>query len=179
MVCTYNDKDIRTAVGLQEAKAKDINEIFGDEKKEKIFYYYQNDCPMAGEEAEDGSWTKGVEDFVPRSQYDNNETHHMQVVEDIKKNFLTLSRGHKFHAIFATSSIPEAINYYREFKRQAPHIKTVVLVDPSDNNDNTNYDKMLGLAEIIDDYNKRYGQAYDISTYGEMKKDISKFVTVI
>lgn len=35
------------------------------------------------------------------------------VIQDIKKKWTLYSRNRKFHAIFATSSIPEAVKYYR------------------------------------------------------------------
>ena len=48
-----------------------------------------------------------------------------------------------------------------------------VLVDPSDNNTPTSYEKMVGLAEVIDDYNSLFDQKYSITTYGKMKTDVS------
>jgi type I restriction enzyme R subunit len=171
MVCTYNDKEVRTAVGLQEAKVTDISEIFGDKKKEDIFYYYQNTCPMAGYVDGNGTYVKGVEDFIPRSQYDANDTHHMQVVEDIKKNFLTLSRGHKFHAIFATSSIPEAIAYYRLLKANTD-LRITAMFDDNDPEDaEVAVDKNNALMEILDDYNNNFGQTFTLSNFGSFKKD--------
>ena len=173
MVCTYNDKEVRTAVGLQEAKVTDISEIFGDKKKEDIFYYYQNTCPMAGYVDGNGTYVKGVEDFIPRSQYDANDTHHMQVVEDIKKNFLTLSRGHKFHAIFATSSIPEAIAYYRLLKANTD-LRITAMFDDNDPEDaEVAVDKNNALMEILDDYNNNFGQTFTLSNFGSFKKDVA------
>lgn len=47
----------------------------------------------------------------------------------------TLSHNSKFHAIFATSSIPEAINYYCVIKDASPDLKVTALFDPNiDNN---------------------------------------------
>lgn len=172
MVETFKSLDIKKAIAKEMVHAESEEEAISDPKKASKYYDIIQNIPMAGYLDNAGNYVRGAEDYIPTSQYETKE-HIDSVIKDIVEKFSFVSHSKKFHAIFATSSIPEAINYYREFKRQAPHIKTVVLVDPSDNNDNTNYDKMLGLAEIIDDYNKRYGQAYDISTYGEMKKDIS------
>lgn len=173
MVCTYNDKAVRTVVGLQEAKANDISEIFGDKKKEDIFYYYQNTCPMAGYIDDNGDRVRGVEDFIPRSQYDGNDTHHMQVIEDIKNNFLTLSRGHKFHAIFATSSIPEAIAYYRLLKANTD-LRITAMFDENDPEDaEVAIDKSKALMEILDDYNKNFGQTFTLPTFAGFKKDVA------
>ena len=70
---------------------------------------------MYGEPGPDGKWIKGIEDYLPNTQYLTAE-HKQTVIEDIKENWLTLSHNGKFHAIFATSSIPEAIEYYRMMK---------------------------------------------------------------
>lgn len=64
---------------------------------------------MAGFLGDDGKWVKGIEDYLPKTQYLSSE-HQSKVVEDIQENWLTLSHNGKFHAIFATSSIPEAID---------------------------------------------------------------------
>ena len=39
-------------------------------------------------------------------------------MEDIAENWLTMSRNYKFHAVFAASSIPEAIRYYQKFREK-------------------------------------------------------------
>lgn len=94
-------------------------------------------------------------------------------MQDILDNWVRLSHNSKFHAIFATSSIPEAINYYRLFKKMKPELKVTALFDPSiDNNGGVQY-KEEGLVEIISDYRKRYGQDFTIPTFSKMKKDIS------
>lgn len=89
------------------------------------------------------------------------------VVKDILENWVTLSHNSKFHAIFATSSIPEAINYYRLFKAMKPHLKVTALFDPSiDNNGGVQF-KEDGLVEIISDYNEQYGQEFSIPTFAK------------
>ena len=128
--------------------------------------------PMAGFSGEDGKWIKGIEDYLPNSQYLSAE-HKNKVVEDIKDNWLTLSHNGKFHAIFATSSIPEAIDYYRLIKDSMPELKTTCLFDPNiDNNGGMMY-KEEGLIEIIEDYNKHYSQDFTIPTHAKFKKDLS------
>ncbi len=73
-----------------------------------------------------------------------------------------MSHNSKFHAIFATSSIPEAINYYRLFKELNPQLKVTALFDPSiDNNGGVQF-KEDGNEEIISDYNEKYGQDFAI-----------------
>lgn len=173
MVTTFKEKDLRTKVGLQEAKASDVSEVFGDKKKEDIFYYYLNTCPMAGYVGGDGRYIKGVEDFIPVSQYDDNNEHHIQVVEDIKANFLTLSRGKKFNALFATASISEAIEYYRLMKDKTD-LRITALFDTSDTDDAAfSIAKSEAVIEILQDYNDRYNQTFTIPSFQSFKKDVS------
>ena len=97
----------------------------------------------------------------------------MQVVEDIKNNFLTLSRGHKFHAIFATSSIPEAIAYYRLLKANTD-LRITAMFDENDPEDaDVAIDKSKAIMEILDDYNKNFSQTFTIPTFAGFKKDVA------
>ena len=173
-VLTYRDKDVRRVVALEKAHAKTEEEAIEDPEKSKIFYQYMDasKIPMAGFSGEDGKWIKGIEDYLPNSQYLSAE-HKNKVVEDIKDNWLTLSHNGKFHAIFATSSIPEAIDYYRLIKDSMPELKTTCLFDPNiDNNGGMIY-KEDGLIEILEDYNKHYSQDFTIPTHAKFKKDLS------
>ena len=77
---------------------------------------------MAGYIGDDGKYVKGIEDYLPTSQYQTEE-HENMVVQDIADNWVTLSHNSKFHAIFATSSIPEAIMLLSDDKKSHAHIK--------------------------------------------------------
>lgn len=171
-VLTYKDKDLRTAVALEKAKAESVQIALDDPKKKKIFLKYMNDVPMAGQLSASGTYNSGIEDLLPSSQYDRVQHTHT-VVQDILENWLLLSQGGKFHAIFATQSIPDAINYYRLFKATKPDLKVTALFDPTiDNNGNSAY-KEDALVEIIEDYNAQYSQDFKLANYGKMKKDIA------
>jgi len=171
-VLTFKDKDVRTVVALEKAKATTVKEALGDPKKSKVFMEYMQNVPMAGYKNDDETYVKGIEDFLPNSQYKTNE-HQSMVVQDILDNWLVLSRGSKFHAIFATNSIPEALEYYKRFKASGTTLKITALFDPSiDNNDGSEI-KEDGLKELITDYNDRYGQDYTMASFAKMKKDIA------
>lgn len=173
-VLTFRDKDIRKVVALEEAKAQTEEEAISDLDKREIYYKYidSNKIGMAGHRDDFGKYIKGIEDYIPRVQYTTDE-HTTTVVRDIVENWVTLSHNSKFHAIFATSSIPEAINYYRLFKEINPKLKVTALFDPSiDNNGGVQF-KEEGLVEIITDYNQKYGQDFTIPTFSKMKKDIA------
>ncbi|MDQ0202845.1 type I restriction endonuclease subunit R [Pectinatus haikarae] len=171
MVLTYKDKAIREAVALEKAKASTVAEAVADPTKSKTFYKYMH-LPMAGSIDTAGNYVKGIEDYLPNSQYETAE-HKKMVVRDIIDNWTTLSHAGKFHAIFATASINEAIVYYRLIKANNSALKITALFDPSiDNHGGAAY-KETSLKEIITDYNKQYGQDFSIPTFAKMKKNIA------
>lgn len=183
MVQTFKENDVRKQVALAEAKANNVEEAFADEKKREIFNKFMNDVPMAGYENDDRKYVKGVEDYLPNSQYIESE-HQNAVVNDICDNWSILSVNKKFHAIFATSSIPEAIEYYGLFKDKMPSLKVTCLFDPHISNEDGEYKntykgkpvalfKEDGLVKILNDYNNMFGQDFTIPTHASFKKDVS------
>ena len=173
-ILTYRDKDLRKAVALDKAKAKTEDEAIKNSEKSKIYYHYMNDVPMAGSYDSSGKYRKGIEDYIPMAQY-TLQAHKENVVNDIVENWMTLSRGNKLHGIFATNSIPEAIDYYRLFKKADSNLKVTALFDPSIDNEEGFAFKEDGLVEIIEDYNANFFQAdqFSLATWPKMKKDIS------
>lgn len=181
-VATYPEFDLRQAVALDEAKAKTVEEVMGDPRRERVYYQIMDETPMAPFLDEMGNRCHGIESLVPESQYGTADQrdvteHQRQVVADIKRHWPTLSRFGKFHAIFATHSIPEAIDYYRLFKEMAPELVTTVLVDPSIDNEQERIDRSLikqeALEEVIADYNDRFDMEFALPTWPAFKTDVS------
>ena len=171
-VNTYKDKDIRKAVALLKADAETEQEAIDDPNKSKVYYHYMDEVPMAGYKDNMGNEVSGIEDYVKRVQYDCLE-HRKMVIDDIKDNWVKISKNGMFHAIFATSSINEAIAYYRLAKKELPELNITALFDPNiDNSGGTEF-KEDGLVEIIEDYNKKYNQNFNFASHGKFKKDIS------
>lgn len=173
-VLTFKDKDVRKVVALEKAKAQTEEEAISDPIKSKVYYKYMDagQVGMVGHFDSKGDYIKGIEDYIPNVQYQTEE-HTTTVVKDILENWVTLSHNSKFHAIFATSSIPEAINYHRMIKEMKPELKVTALFDPNIDNGGGVAFKEAGLVEIIEDYNERYGQDFTIPTFAKMKKDIA------
>lgn len=171
---TYKAKDLRRAVALEQAKARTEAEALADDKKKTIYLKYTqgNTVPMAGYVGEDGRYVKGIEDFLPESQY-NNEKHHLAVVQDIQENWDMLSQCGKFHALLASRSIPEAIAYYRLFRQECPELRVTALFDPSIDNVEGETIKEDGLVEILEGYNALFGVNYTLPTYAQYKVDVS------
>ena len=176
-IATYKDRDLRKAVALEKAKASSEEEALADYDKKAIYLKYMSEISMAGYENEAGQYIKGIEDELKAIQYDRDE-HREMVVKDIFDNWLTLSQNGKFHAIFATSSIVEAIKYYRLIKKERPDLKITALFDSNiDNGGDKKGEGALfkedGLLEIMEDYNKLYGQDFNLTIHDKFKKDIS------
>ncbi len=175
MVKIYDDSDLRQQVALDQAKAEKVEDVMKDEKKKKVFYKFMDSSKikMYGEQVGD-KWVKGIEDYIPNEQYQTDE-YVMGVISDIKKKWLIYSRGGKFHAIFATSSIPEAVKYWRLMKKEMPELMITAMFDPTiDNESGTgSLEKEDGIVEMLEDYKDHFGQSFTIPTYDKFRKDVS------
>lgn len=169
---TFKDSDLRRAVALQEAKAADESEVFASEANKKIYNRFMNDVPMAGKYDKNGKYQKGIEDYVPNAQYQESE-HVNAVIGDMLENWQRLSQGKKYHTIFTTSSIPEAVNYYRLIKARNSGLKLTALFDPNILNDGQGSDKEEWIAEILADYNAQFNTSFGYASYAQFKTDLS------
>lgn len=167
MVTTFKEKELRECVGLKMCNCKTVDEAMARDDARDLFLYYMNKtktpCTM-----------KEIESLLPTVQYET-EKHEIAVVQDILDNWAIRSLG-KFHAIMATSSIIEAIRYYRLFKelieRDGLKLKVSAVFDPSETNTSTTIAKMKGITEILTDYNNTFGKKYEIGSYANFKKDL-------
>lgn len=175
-VSTFRDIDLREKVALEQTKANTIIEAMNDPVKKEKFNYFMNDVPMAGYKDTMGKYHKGIEDYIPKIQYLSN-AHQEKIVSDILDKWDILSQGNKFHAILATSSIAEAIDYYRRLKAAKPELKVSALFDPHiDNSGDENRGPTFkgdGLEEIMADYNARYSHNFDFAHHAAFKKDLA------
>lgn len=187
-VTTFRDADVRKKVALIKANSATEAEALSDPHKKKMYEFYMdsNKIAMAYPLEEDGSRKTGIEDLLPTIQYRLPE-HQKAVVEDIGANWKRLAnwyanpgQGHyRFHAILATSSIPEAFDYYHLIKAEIPEMKATVLVDPNDDNNGDRitasgkvFVKNDELKEVLKDYNKRFGKSYDLASTSAFKADV-------
>lgn len=174
MVPTFRDKDLREKVALQKSMSVTREEALADPEKSRIFYEYMdsNKVPMAGYVCDSGKRIEGIEDLLPKSQYATKE-HQNAVVDDIIDGWTIRSRNGKFHALFATSSIKEAIQYYELFKTKNSGLKVTTLFDSSIDNNEGAIVKEDAIIQILNDYNSTYGQNFTIPTFDRFKKDVS------
>jgi len=173
MVLIYKDRDVREKVALMKAKADKVEDIFGNKKKEKAYYHYMDasKVKMAGVK-KGGKDIKGIEDFIPNSQYEE-PTYRQAVLQDILDNWVSLSHNGLFHAIFATSSIPEAVAYYRLLRDMAPQLNITGVFDPTiDDNGGRSLDKEDGIVEMLEDYERMFNQRFSMSAYDQFREDV-------
>jgi type I restriction enzyme R subunit len=179
LVPTFSEKTLRKVVGLSEAKAKTEQEAFSNPTKKAIYLQYLTKVPMAGSKDEQGNFVPGIEDFVPDSQYyvdsaSDPHEHEKAVVKHMLSGWITLSQDKKFSALLATSSINEAISYYRLFKQMDEKVGLNIsaIFDPQIDENNGALYKEDGLIEIINDYNAKFHKHFSLSDAGLFKKDV-------
>ena len=173
-VLTYKDSELREAVALAKAHANTRQEALDNPSKKKVYLEYmdKSKVSMITKYDDFGNKILGIEDYIPNAQYQSDEHMHA-VVEDIINGWDIISQNSKFHAIFATSSIPEAIEYYKIFKSKTNKLKITCLFDEHIDNKEGYEFKEEGILEIIKDYNNQYGQEFNIANFQKMKKDIA------
>lgn len=173
---TYKEQDLRKAVALEKAKAKNEVEALSDDKKKAMFLKYMNEIPMGSYYDINGHYVRGIESYLPNAQYDCNE-HRSEVIKDILNNRVITSINSKYHAILATASIKEACEYYKLFRMYMenanyPLIRIACLFD--ENTDGSfGFEKEESLSIMLDDYNNYFGTSFTIPTYRNYKKDVS------
>lgn len=166
----FDDNDLRVKVGLNLVHAVTEAEAMADDMKRDKYLYYLNQgtehCPMTE-----------IEKHIPVTQYQT-DNYRRKVVENILKRWTVRSYNSLFHAIFATSSIPEAIEYYKIFREEREKgnhsLNVTALFDVSDDNGNNAILKMQGITQILNDYRDMFGQSYTHANYDKFKKDLCK-----
>lgn len=176
-VCTYKDMDLRKQVALRESNSIDIQDAYSNPIKKEIYENFMNNSliHMARYIDNNGNVHLGIEDYIPMIQYDRDE-HREAVVKDILDNWLDLSKMNKYHAILATSSIPEAIKYYKLLKEKKEkgltNLKFTALFDQNIDNNDGNTIKEDAVVEILSDYNANFGQTFSMSNFKQFKNDV-------
>ena len=162
-VDTFTEQAIREAVALRQAdpEALTVDDIAKDKEKMDIYNKWMHDTDVLK-----------VEDEA-KSLYTTDD-HHMAVMHKIVEERPLLSHNGKFHAILATKSIPEAIEYYHLFKKYYPEYNVTTIFDDTIDNNGCGEYKEDAILEILDDYCKKFDVTFQQSTYAKFKKDVAK-----
>lgn len=190
MVNTYDDNELRELVAFHQIdlKLKERNPddpiskkttedylklIDEDEELRNIYDRFVNQLKMPEAYTEDGKQTKGIEAYLPSDIYECDK-HHIAVANDIMKSREKLSKNGKFHAMLATKNIPEAIAYYKLFKKYHPSLNVVAVFDSNIDNSDGGIVREDAICEMLTDYNAKYGMSYKLANYAQYKKDVAK-----
>ena len=163
MGLTAKDAEVRRAVALGKVHAATEQDALNDPSKRDVYLHWMNKAEV--------SMVK-IESELPSGQY-NRPEHREMVVKDVADNWSVLSVGGKFHALLATSSIPEAIEYYRLIRQRLGDVKVTALFDPSIDNTGGSTIKEEALLEILADYNALYGTHFTVPLWDKFKKDVA------
>ena len=173
MVRTYDDNELREKAAFAQLKVNSIEEIEGDEQKMAVYDRFMNELQMPDTYKEGDETVHGIEHYLPKDLYQQ-PVHHQAVAADIASGRDKLGKNGKFHAILATKNIPEAIAYYRIFKEQYSSLNVAAVFDNNIDNSDGGIAREDALLEMLDDYNRKYGTTFQLSTYAKYKKDVAK-----
>lgn len=190
MVNTYDDNELRELVAFHQIdlKLKERNPdepiskkttedylklIDEDEELRNIYDRFVNKLQMPETYTENGKQMKGIEAYLPSDIYECDK-HHIAVANDIMKSREKLSKNGKFHAMLATKNIPEAIAYYKLFKKYHPSLNVVAVFDSNIDNSDGGIVREDAICEMLTDYNAKYGMSYKLANYAQYKKDVAK-----
>lgn len=173
MVETMPEEEIRDIAARTHLKTNDIHIIEEDEQMKKEYDRFMNELPMEADYLEDGVMKHGVEHYLPKDLY-KQEWHHLKVAADIVESRERLSKNGKFHAMLATKTIPEAIEYYHIFKQNYPSLNVVAVFDNNIDNDDEGIAREDAILEMLEDYNAKYNVNFALPQYLKYKKDVAK-----
>lgn len=188
----YPYDEMREKVALSKAGAKTVAEAYQDKKKLAIFKRYSDPdkIPWVSYRDGKGRFIAGIDDLAKTATWETPE-YQQAVVDEILKNWLRRSQGGHLHAMFATSSIEDAIKYYRLFQAHNEQVRksaadptavtpalnqelkvTAVFSDADENVGNQQL-RTEGIFEILDDYEAMFGVSFDRAEFSDFKSDVA------
>ena len=160
-VVTFDEEDFREKVALMKLGKESVSDLT-DEEFRKFHALASRDMDK-------------VEADVGNSLYADGDTgkdHRKNVVQDILNKWDRISFRGKFHYILATSSIREAIEYYRLLKDNDKDLFVTAVFDPHTDNTNDDIFKDKAVEEILIDYNNHFNFKFTVGAYRRFKDDV-------
>ena len=160
-VVTFEEEDFREKVALMKLGKESVSDLT-DEEFRKFHALASRDMDK-------------VEADVGNSLYADGDTgkdHRKNVVQDILNKWDRISFRGKFHYILATSSIREAIEYYRLLKDNDKDLFVTAVFDPHTDNTNDDIFKDKAVEEILIDYNNHFNFKFTVGAYRRFKDDV-------
>lgn len=160
-VVTFDEEDFREKIALSRIGKTCVTDLTDDEYA-KFHALVSRD--MIEVEADVGN--------ALYSDDDTGEAHRKSVVSDILSKWDRISYRGRFHYILATSSIREAIEYYRLLKDNDKGLFVTAVFDPHTDNESDDIFKDKGVEEILLEYNKHFNFRFTVGAYRRFKDDV-------
>ena len=160
-VITFDEEDLREKVALMKLGKSSVDELTPEE--------YAKYNMLINRDMID------IEKDINQSLYSDGETgaaHRENVVQDILRKWDRISFRGKFHYILATSSIREAVEYYRLLKDNDLGLFVTAVFDPHTDNTSDDIFKDEAVKEILEDYNKHFNMKCTVGAYRRFKDDV-------
>lgn len=160
-VITFEEEDLREKVALMKLGKSTVDELTPEE--------YAKYHTLVNRDMID------IEKDINQSLYSDGETgaaHRENVVQDILRKWDRISFRGKFHYILATSSIREAVEYYRLLKDNDLGLFVTAVFDPHTDNTSDDIFKDEAVKEILEDYNKHFNMKCTVGAYRRFKDDV-------
>ena len=160
-VVTFDEEDFREKVALMKL-GKDSVEGLTDEEFKKYHALASRDMDKVEADVSNSLYADG----------DTGKEHRKNVVQDILNKWERISFRGKFHYILATSSIREAIKYYRLLKDNDKDLFVTAVFDPHTDNTSDDIFKDKAVEEILIDYNNHFNFKFTAGAYRRFKDDV-------
>lgn len=160
-VITFEEEDLREKVALMKLGKSTVDELTPEEYAK---YHTLVNRDMIE-----------IEKDINQSLYSDGETgaaHRENVVQDILRKWDRISFRGKFHYILATSSIREAVEYYRLLKDNDQGLFVTAVFDPHTDNTSDDIFKDEAVKEILEEYNKHFNMKCTVGAYRRFKDDV-------
>ncbi|GGG75499.1 type I restriction endonuclease subunit R, EcoR124 family [Corynebacterium pelargi] len=188
----YPGTQMREKVALAKAEAQTIEGAQANSAKWRTYQRYMDpdQVPWVSRFDNAGKKVPGIEDLVPTSNWQEAD-YQQHVVDEILTNWQRRSQGGQLHAMFATSSIEEAIAYYRLFQAHnqkvraaasdpaAPRpvldreLKVTAVFSDADENVGNQQLRTDGIFEILDGYEEMFDLNFDRAELSDFKADVA------
>lgn len=160
-VVTFDEEDFREKVALMKL-GKDSVEGLTDEEFKKYHALASRDMDKVEADVSNSLYADG----------DTGKEHRKNVVQDILNKWERISFRGKFHYILATSSIREAIKYYRLLKDNDKDLFVTAVFDPHTDNTSDDIFKDKAVEEILIDYKNHFNFKFTVGAYRRFKDDV-------
>lgn len=165
---TVSPEEVREMVALEQSKSATREEAYADPEKLEIYSFYMDSAsvPYASKSKDEES----IEDLAERVW--RGSQHRIEVAKYISKYRSRFATPENYHAILATNSVKEAIEYYQLLRDQNDFTVTAIFSDSNENTDDA-VERDAAIQQILADYNKTFKTVFSQETHADFVNDVA------